>query len=67
MCAQRNLRSAWVSAQPDQTLGYPLEEGMGPKLPKIRTAKTLIAQADLSHTSFCWFYRAPDFVPNYGK
>ena len=42
MCAQRRLRSAWVSAQSDQSLRCPLEESLGPELPIKRTAKTLI-------------------------
>ena len=42
MCAQRWLRSAWASAQPDQSLRCPHEETFGPQLPIERTAKTLI-------------------------
>ena len=42
MCAQRGLRSAWASAQSDQSLRCPLEESLGPKLFFKRTAKTLI-------------------------
>ena len=42
MCAQRRLRSAWVSAQSDQSLRCPHEEALGPWLPIKRTAKTLI-------------------------
>ena len=30
MCAQRRLRSAWASAQSDQSLCCPHEESMGP-------------------------------------
>ena len=41
-CAQRRLRSAWASAQSDQSLRCPHEESLGPKLPIERTAKTLI-------------------------
>ena len=54
MCAQRRLRSAWASAQSDQSLRCPPEETLGPYLPIELTAKTLIrpdeadAQADLS-------------------
>ena len=33
VCAQRRLRSAWASAQTDQSLHYPHEESLGPKLP----------------------------------
>ena len=42
MCAQRKLRSAWASAQSDQSLRCPHEESLGPWLPIERTAKTLI-------------------------
>ena len=60
LCAQRGLRSAWASAQSDQSLCCPHEESLGPQLPIERTVKTLIrlggAQADLSlrwaHTYF---------------
>ena len=41
-CAQRRHRSAWVSAQSDQSLRCPYEETLGPQLPIERTAKTLI-------------------------
>ena len=44
MSAQRRLRSAWVSAQSDQSLHCPHEETLGPQLPIERTAKTLIRQ-----------------------
>ena len=63
LCAQRRLRSAWASAQSEQSLRCPHEEALGPYLPTESTTKTLIrrvnAQADLSlcwaHRSFCWF------------
>ena len=42
LCAQRRLRSAWASAQSDQSLRCPQEETWGPKLPIERTGKTLI-------------------------
>ena len=42
MCAQRSLRSAWASAQSDQSLRCPHEESLGPYLPIECTAKTLI-------------------------
>ena len=41
MCAQQRLRSAWASAQSDQSLRCPHEESLG-QLPFKRTAKTLI-------------------------
>ena len=41
----------------------PPEKALGPKLPIQRTAKTLVAQADLrlrwAHMPFCWFCQAP--------
>ena len=42
LCAQRRLRSAWASAQSDQSLRCPHEESLGSKLPTERTAKTLM-------------------------
>ena len=42
LCAQRRLRSAWASAQSDQSLRCPHEESLGPSLPTERKAKTLI-------------------------
>ena len=42
LCAQRRLRSAWASAQSDQSLRCPHEEKLDPKLPIERTAKALI-------------------------
>ena len=39
-CAQRRLRSAWASAQSDQSLRCPHEESLGPWLPIELTAKT---------------------------
>ena len=42
LCAQRRLRSAWASAQSDQSQRCPPEAKLGPNLPTERTAKTLI-------------------------
>ena len=42
LCAQRRLRSAWASAQSDQSQRCSPEAKLGPKLPIDRTAKTLI-------------------------
>ena len=42
LCAQRRLRSAWATAQSDQSLRCPHEETLGPQLPFERTAKALI-------------------------
>ena len=42
LCAQWRLRSAWASAQSDQSQRCPPEAKFGPKLPIERTAKTLI-------------------------
>ena len=43
MCAQRRLRSAWASAQSDQSLRCPHGGSLGPWLPIERTVKTLIS------------------------
>ena len=40
LCAQRRLRSAWASAQSDQSLRFPHGESSGPCLSTKRTAKT---------------------------
>ena len=42
LCAQRRLRSAWESAQSDQSLRCPHERILGPQLPIERTAQALI-------------------------
>ena len=42
LCAQGRLRSAWASAQSDQSQRCPPEANLGPKLPSECTAKTLI-------------------------
>ena len=63
VCAQRRLRSAWASAQSDQSLRCPHEETFGPWLPIERTAKTLIrlggcpgwSESSLGAHSFCTF------------
>ena len=62
--AQRRLRSAWASAQSDQSLRCPHEETLGPKLPIERTERTLIrlggcpgwSESSLGVHSFCWFW-----------
>ena len=61
--AQRRLRSAWASAQSDQSLRCPHEERFCPSLPIERTAKTLIrlggcpgwSESSLGAHSLCWF------------
>ena len=53
MCAQRRLRSAWASAQSDQSL-CPHEESLGPELHIQHTAKT----DQTGHMPFCRFCRA---------
>ena len=63
VCAQRRFRSAWASAQSDQSLRCPHEESLGPWLPTERTAKTLIrlgrcpgwSESSLGTHSLCWF------------
>ena len=42
LCPRQRLRSAWSSAQSDQSLCCPHEESLGPSLPIEHTAKTLI-------------------------
>ena len=42
LCAQRRLRSAWASAQSEQSLRCPHEERLDPYLPIERRAKALI-------------------------
>ena len=42
LCAQRRLRSAWISAQSDQSLRCPYEVSLGP-------------ESSLGEYSFCWF------------
>ena len=62
VCALRRHRSAWASAQSDQSLRCPHEESLGPQLPIERTAKTLIrlgrcpgwSESLLGPQSFCW-------------
>ena len=57
LCAQQRLRSAWASAQSDQSLRCPSEESLGPKLPIMCTAKALIRLGGIcpgwSESSLC--------------
>ena len=63
LSAQRRLRSAWASAQSDQSLRCPHEECLGPQVPIELTAKTLIRlggcpgwfESSLGAHSVCWF------------
>ena len=48
LCAQRRLRSAWASAQSDQSLRCPHEESLDPQLPIKRTANNLIRLGECS-------------------
>ena len=41
LCAQQGLKTAWTSAQSDQSLYRPPEETLGPYLPIEHTVKTL--------------------------
>ena len=62
LCTQRRLRSAWASAQSDQSLCCPHEESLASYLPIERIAKTLISlggcpgwsESSLGAQSFCW-------------
>ena len=66
LCIQRRLRSAWASAQSDQSLRCS-HETMGPQLPIEHTTKTLIrlggcpggSESLLGANSFCWFCHVP--------
>ena len=61
LCTQRRLRSAWASAQSDQSLRCPHEETLSYPLSALQRlwSAWVDAQADLSlrwaHRSFCWF------------
>ena len=76
VCAQQRLRSAWASAQSDQSLRCLHEETLGPWLPIERTVKTLIrlggcpGWSESSLGSFCWFCHVMAHMLNiylYGK
>ena len=62
-CTQRRLRSAWASAQSNQSLRCLYKESLGPQLPIECTAKTQIrlggcpswSESSLGTQSFCWF------------
>ena len=68
MCAQRKLRTAWASAQSDQSLRCPHEESLFPQLPIEHTANALIrlggcpgwSEASLGIHAFCWFCHEVD-------
>ena len=71
MCAQRRLRSAWVSAQSEQSLRCLQEESLGPFLPIERKrglwSDWADAQADLSlrwaHSHYAGFVmRRPKYI-----
>ena len=49
LCVQRKLRSAWASAQSDQSLRSPHEESLGPSYP-------LSASEDADQTGRIWAY-----------
>ena len=63
LCAQWRLRSAWASAQSDQSLRCLHEESLDPWLSIECTEKTLIrlgwypgwSESSLGAKSFCWF------------
>ena len=63
LCAQRRLRSVWVSAQSDQPLLCALNGQLRTQAFFMRTAKTLIrlggcpgwSESSLGTHSFCWF------------
>ena len=63
VCAQRRLRSAWASAQSDQSLRCALNGKLRTQFFFMRTAKSLIrlggcpgsSESSLGAQSFCWF------------
>ena len=56
VCDQRRLRSAWASAQSDQSLPCPHEKSLGPELPNECTVKILIRLGGRwAHTHFVGF------------
>ena len=63
LCAQRRLRSAWASAQSDQSLRCALNRKVRTQGFFMRTAETLIrlsgcpgwSESSLGAQSFCWF------------
>ena len=63
LCVQRWLRSAWASAQSDQSLRCALNWKLRTQAFFMRTAKTLIrlggcpgwSESSLGALSFCWF------------
>ena len=63
VCAQRRLRSAWASAQSDQSLRCAFNGQLRTQAVFMRTAKTLIrlgrcpgwSESSMGAHSFCWF------------
>ena len=53
-CAQRRLRSAWASAQSDQSLRCPHEQSLGSYLTIERTAKALVRLGGYPGWSESW-------------
>ena len=75
MCAQRRLRSAWASAQSDQSLCCALNGWLRTHAVFMRTAKTLNrlgecpgwSQSSLGRQSYCWYYHeAAHFIASKG-
>ena len=58
LCAQRRLRSAWTSAQSDQSLRCPHEETLGPQLPIVMADALVDLSLRWAHRSFCLFCSA---------
>ena len=69
MCAQRRLRSAWTSAQSDQSFRYSHEETWDPSLPTECRRLIRLGRSDLSlcweYRSFCWFCHAVAHLSTY--
>ena len=62
LCAQQRLRSAWASAQSDQSLHCLHEETLRPPLPIEHPGWS---ESSLGPQSFCWFcHEAAQFIFN---
>ena len=66
LCPQRRLRSAWASAQSDQSFRCPHGSSLDPLPPFMRVAKSLnrlgkcqgCSESTLGPQPLCWFSRA---------
>ena len=73
VCAKRRLRSAWASAQSDQSLRCALNGSLRTQGFFMRTAKTLIrldgcpgwSESSLGAHSLCWFCHVAAHLPDW--